>query len=216
MFGVPSLRGAFRDRHGRGAGCGGRGSAPDERHRRGRRSRVVLTPRRWRSSSRKQVFADDGDKKARSPGRVRRKPLKPLRREGRTASAEPVCSCAFLCTLLHARPRVQRAPGFPCALWLMRAERADQTSRETCGEIAKLYPAVIASAAKQSMAQHTRKLDCSRGDGVCQYALFLMFAIQGSSRFRRSGLPARSNSHSVVVRGDCTRIPLATGRLERT
>jgi len=42
----------------------------------------------------------------------------------------------------------------------MRAERADQTSRETCGEIAKLYPAVIASAAKQSMAQHTRKLDC--------------------------------------------------------
>jgi len=27
--------------------------------------------------------ASDGDKKARSPGRVRRKPLKPLRREGR-------------------------------------------------------------------------------------------------------------------------------------
>src|ERR1700724_4921355 len=44
----------------------------------GRRSRVVLTPRRWR-----QVGGDnsagDGDKKARSPGRVRRKPLKPLR-----------------------------------------------------------------------------------------------------------------------------------------
>ncbi len=32
------------------------------------------------SSSRKQVFAGDGDKKARSPGRVRRKPLKPLLR----------------------------------------------------------------------------------------------------------------------------------------
>ena len=30
-----------------------------------------------------------------SPGRARRKPLKPLRREGRTASAEPVCSCAL-------------------------------------------------------------------------------------------------------------------------
>jgi hypothetical protein len=29
-------------------------------------------------------------------------------------------------------------------------------------------------------------------------------------------LPARSNSHSVVARGDRTRIPLATGRLERT
>src|SRR5882762_1026886 len=41
---------------------------------------------------------------------------KPLRREGRDASAEPVCSCAFFCACLHTRPRVQRAPGFPCAL----------------------------------------------------------------------------------------------------
>ena len=35
-------------RYGRGAGCGGRGGACDERCRRGRRSRVVLTPRCWR------------------------------------------------------------------------------------------------------------------------------------------------------------------------
>jgi hypothetical protein len=41
--------------------------------------------------------------------------VKPLRREGRTASAEPVCSCAhFLCASLHTRPRVQRTPGLPC------------------------------------------------------------------------------------------------------
>jgi hypothetical protein len=39
---------------------------------------VVLTPRRWRQVSGKHP-ADDGDKKARSPGRSRRKPLKPLR-----------------------------------------------------------------------------------------------------------------------------------------
>jgi hypothetical protein len=45
---------------------------------RGRRSRVVLTPRRWRQMSGKHA-ADDGDNKARSPGRARRKPLKPLR-----------------------------------------------------------------------------------------------------------------------------------------
>src|ERR1700716_490975 len=45
-----------------------------------------------------------------------------LRREGRIASAEPVCSCAFFCACLHTRPRVQRAPGFPCALlFLSRA-----------------------------------------------------------------------------------------------
>jgi hypothetical protein len=44
----------------------------------GRPSRVVLTPRRWRQVSRGNS-ADDGDKKARSPGRARYKPLKPLR-----------------------------------------------------------------------------------------------------------------------------------------
>src|ERR1035441_9272523 len=44
----------------------------------GRRSRVVLTPRRWRQASRK-YSRGDGGKKARSPGRARRKPLKPSR-----------------------------------------------------------------------------------------------------------------------------------------
>jgi len=71
-------RGAYRDRHERGAGCGGRGGAADERHPSGRRSRVVLTPRRWRQV-RGGNFAGDGDNQARSPRRARRKPLKPLR-----------------------------------------------------------------------------------------------------------------------------------------
>ena len=53
-----------------------------------RRSRVVLTPRRWRqvrgvASAQpgldKTISAGDGGKRARSPGRARRKPLKPLR-----------------------------------------------------------------------------------------------------------------------------------------
>src|SRR5216683_145793 len=69
---------------------------------------------------RSKLLRGDGGKKARSPGRARSKPLKPLRREGRIASAEPVCSCAFCYVHLHARPRVQRAPGFPCALSLNR------------------------------------------------------------------------------------------------
>ena len=86
-------RGASRSSRTLGAGCGGRGSAFDERHRRGRRSRVVLTPRRWRSSRQLTL-----------PATVTKKPdrrgelevsRKPLRREGRTASAEPVCSCAL-------------------------------------------------------------------------------------------------------------------------
>ena len=47
---------------------------------------------------------------------------KPLRRESRDASAEPVCSCAFSLCTLHTRPRVQRAPGFPCALFSCEGE----------------------------------------------------------------------------------------------
>jgi hypothetical protein len=48
----------------------------------GRRSRVVLTPRRWRQVGERN-FIGDGGKQARSPGRARRKPLKPLRGECR-------------------------------------------------------------------------------------------------------------------------------------
>src|SRR5258708_37248525 len=66
-------RGAYRDRHGRGMGCGGRGSAIDEQRLSGRRSRVVLTPRRWCQVGGSNS-ADDGGKRARSPGRARNKP----------------------------------------------------------------------------------------------------------------------------------------------
>jgi hypothetical protein len=63
------------------------GGASDEGTSCGRRSRMVLTPRRWRQVCGMAMSAltgltrraDDGDNKARSPGRVRRKPLKPLR-----------------------------------------------------------------------------------------------------------------------------------------
>ena len=71
----------------------------DERCRRIRRSRVVLMPRCWHQvRGDASHHADDGDNKARSPGRARSKPLKPLRREGRIDPTTPVVinSCAFL------------------------------------------------------------------------------------------------------------------------
>jgi hypothetical protein len=108
LFASHPTRGAYHDRHGRGEGCGGRGSVrretwvagrvgerpvsdqqhADERCCGVRRSRVVLTPRRWRQvrgvksaqpGLDKTYPLDDGGKRARSPGRARRKPLKPLR-----------------------------------------------------------------------------------------------------------------------------------------
>src|SRR3984893_9647894 len=69
-----------------GAGCDGRGGARDGRCQCGRRSRVVLTPRRWCQACGK-YSAGDGGKRARSPGRARRKPLKPLRGECRVFPA---------------------------------------------------------------------------------------------------------------------------------
>src|SRR5882724_990825 len=75
----------------RGTGCGGRLRRSRTRGARcGRRSRVVPTPRRWRQVSRELFPRGDGGKQARSPGRARRKPLKPLRRECRVM---PVCTC---------------------------------------------------------------------------------------------------------------------------
>src|ERR1700753_583803 len=65
-------------------------------------------------------FADDGDKTNSSPGRARRKPLKPSRRECRVKPDEPVAtSVCFL--LLHTGCGCVRAPGIPRALLEGRA-----------------------------------------------------------------------------------------------
>jgi hypothetical protein len=45
-------------------------------------------------------------------------PLKPLRRECRIASADLYARVRVFVHCLHTRPRVQRAPGVPCALCL--------------------------------------------------------------------------------------------------
>jgi hypothetical protein len=72
-------RGAFRDRHERKVGMRWTRMALLTRALScGRRSRVVLTPRRWRQVSRRYPRGDGG-KKARSPGRARNRLLKPLR-----------------------------------------------------------------------------------------------------------------------------------------
>jgi hypothetical protein len=64
---------------------------------------------------RQNISADDGGKRARSPGRARHKPLKPLRAGMPGDSGVPVASTPVLSTL-HRGLRVQRAPGIPHAL----------------------------------------------------------------------------------------------------
>ena len=79
-----------------------------------RRSRVVLTPRRWR-----QVGG------ATPPMTVTTKPVteestketvKTIAQGMPGVSGEPVVTMLVCFLFLHARLRVQRAPGFPCAL----------------------------------------------------------------------------------------------------
>jgi len=142
---VSSHRGAYRDRHERGAGCGGRGSVlhatrsqggffesvsgrkhADERCCCVRRSRVVLTPRRWRQVRGCYVGptglrhnVNPRTTVANKPGhrRARRKPLKPLRAGTPGDSGVLVYSCAFYQCQAHTRLRVPRAPGVPHALF---------------------------------------------------------------------------------------------------
>jgi hypothetical protein len=143
-------RGAARDRHERAVGCGGRGCAFDER--RVKRTAKSCGPdapmlassladcsvRRWWQES---PVATESTKET----------VKPLRREGRIASAEPVCSCAHLLCILHTRPRVQRAPGFPCALCFRGGQRRRKTSDISCRENDHAYlTAVIARESGRS------------------------------------------------------------------
>jgi len=64
--------GAYRDRHGRWArDAMAADGAEDEGAGRGRRSRVVLTPRRWREVDDNALHCvGDGDKNARSPEKM--------------------------------------------------------------------------------------------------------------------------------------------------
>ena len=82
-------------------------------------------PRRWHQVRREaSLRAGDGGKKARSPGRARRKPLKPLRGECRVTPVNSLVtnSCASTHYHSHTRLRVRRAPGIPCALCCSRGE----------------------------------------------------------------------------------------------
>src|SRR5262245_30360016 len=127
------MRGAGRDRHERAVGCGG-----DEGHERrawwwctaescGPDVAVLAL-----SAREAKLLVGDGGKRAvrRGEHEVSRKAI---------AQGKPEClrwTCMLVCASLdaqwHTRPRVQRAPGFPCALFLMREQKKMQTSGISC------------------------------------------------------------------------------------
>ena len=59
---------------------------------------------------------------------------------------------------LRTRPRVQRAPGFPCALDFERGRNEEDNSGKSCREKADTYPGVIpAKAGIQYAVAHRLK-----------------------------------------------------------
>src|SRR4030088_2747164 len=122
-----------------------------------RRSRVVLTPRRWRQvrgvksaqpGLDKNISVGDGGKQARSPGRARRKPLKPLRAGTSGDSGVLVVTRVRSTTTKCTRGRgCNGHPAFPTPSLGGRFINGSGASR---GEAAKARLVVIASAAKQS------------------------------------------------------------------
>jgi hypothetical protein len=147
-------RGAYRDRHGRGVGCGGRGSVGAQMESRGglfrtceritgaqtngacrgRRSRVVLTPRRWRQVSRR--CNPPNRAVMRHNPRRRRWQKSPVTGESAKEAVKTIAqgklgvplTCGNYTRVLptlHTRLRVQRAPGFPCSLCIWRDLRAN-------------------------------------------------------------------------------------------
>ena len=123
-------RGAYHDRHERGTGLRWTWKRLDERRESVRQRCVVLTPRSWRLRW-QQYKAHRGEHV------ISRKAIA----QGMPDVLRcPVCSCAPFLPTLRMRPRVQRASGIPCALWILEeGEEYLQTSGASCRENAKLY-----------------------------------------------------------------------------
>jgi len=113
------MRGAARDRHERAVGCGGREACE-------RRAQAVRTAKpcgpgapTLASSSQEAKFSRA--MVARKPGHQGERGVsrKPPRREGRIASAEPVCSCAFFVCLGTRDRGCSAHPVFPAPSWFL-------------------------------------------------------------------------------------------------
>src|SRR5882724_8091206 len=79
--------------------------------------------------------AGDGGKKGRFTGESTKYTVKPSRGEGRDVLAEPVVITLVCSFVLHARLRVQLAPGLPCALCKQRGDEFAEPGRNRAAGI---------------------------------------------------------------------------------
>src|SRR5205807_8151564 len=134
----PLERGVSRSSRTLGAGCGGRDSDA-------RRAALMRTAKACGPgtptlvSSLRKLFPQATV--AKEPGHrgergISRKTIVQGRPD---QSGEPVVTCSCALFISHARLRVHRAPGFPCALCFRRRRSAQQLGRDQRREIAVTY-----------------------------------------------------------------------------
>src|SRR3982074_1496537 len=118
-------------------------------------SRMLCRPYRARTQ---RWFAGDGGKRARSPGRARRKPLKPLR------AGMPGDSGVLVVTRVRSTTIIAHetagALGIRHSPRPLSGGRLINDSGALRGEVANVCLDVIASAAKQSIAPRKGRMDC--------------------------------------------------------
>jgi hypothetical protein len=121
-------------------------------------SRKACRPYRVRTS---YISADDGGKRARSPGRARNKPLKPLRAGMPGDPGGPVATTRVH---YHLRTRGYGCNGHPAFPTPSRGREINATTRAPRAARSRSrirnYSNVIASAAKQSIPPHKERMDC--------------------------------------------------------
>jgi hypothetical protein len=176
----PIQRGCFANVTDVRAGCGGHSGARDGCVGCGWRNRVVPTPQRLVSSSQLKAARATVAKAQGSPRRARIS-LKPSRRESRMPPLHLYARVPPTSTLLHTRPRVQRAPGFPCALLIVRVK---VIFRQTSGELAARSRTHVGTSLRGALATKQSSFLLNPSSGCFKKAGLLRSARNDGVSFR--------------------------------
>src|SRR5436190_9087835 len=99
-------------------------------------------------------------------GESSKQAVKPLRREGRSVSAALYARVQFCLRKSHARPRVQQAPGLPCALNFEEGKRRSNLGRSAPREREIVSTSLRAQRSNPPLRQpRYGLLRCARNDG---------------------------------------------------
>src|ERR1700716_4252679 len=122
----------------------------------------VCRPNRARTG---RLSQGDGDKKARSPGRARRKPVKPLRAGMPGDLGGPVVTTLVWLLFFHARLRVHWAPGIPHALF--RAGVSCTTRAESAAGMRRCVSGITAASLRAQRSNPSFILAALWIDSLC-------------------------------------------------